>query len=41
VSGGSLDDVGLGRVDELLDLRAISFGGRGAESQDGLVTGVA
>ncbi|WP_238015437.1 pentapeptide repeat-containing protein [Dactylosporangium sp. AC04546] len=41
VSGGSLDDVGLGRVDGLLDLRGISFGGRGAELHGRSVTGIA
>jgi uncharacterized protein YjbI with pentapeptide repeats len=41
VSGGSLDDVGLGRVDGLLDLRGISFGGRSAELQGRKVTGIA
>jgi uncharacterized protein YjbI with pentapeptide repeats len=41
VGGGSLDDVGLGRVDGLFDLRGISFGGRVAELRGGLVAGIA
>jgi uncharacterized protein YjbI with pentapeptide repeats len=41
VNGDGLDDVGVGSVDGLLDLRGISFGGRSVELQDRLVTGIA
>ncbi|WP_433065824.1 pentapeptide repeat-containing protein [Dactylosporangium sp. CS-033363] len=41
VGGEPLDDAGLGRVDGLLDLRGISFGGRGAEVRDRSLTGIA